>query len=530
MIIELIGILTGIAIFIFSIEQLSSELLNFSREKLKNIIQRFTDRSIKGFFTGILVTVLIQSSTATVSILVSLVDAGLISFSQSLAVVAGANVGTTITAQLVAFKFTTFAPIFIIIGFILSFIQKYRFIGKSIFLFGLVFFALSTISSYSYLLKDSEIFTNVILSLDDPVLAIITGIILTIILQSSSIVTALIVLFSIDGLVPLSLAIPLVLGSNIGTTTTALLVSRNMSIFAKRTAIAHLSFSTVGVILIFPFLSQFISYVVSVSANSGAAVANAHTLFNVIMSIPFLLFSGFFSRLIESIIPSKEKELIFRPKYINKIPKHTPLALLKVRLELINHIKLSKEMFDIATDMLATRDTSKISLIQKYGSLSDYLDSAITSALVSISQRELSEKESKEVINLSKIANQIERLADFAENFAYVNIKLENNNLEFSKESIRDILKIKIALDNMFDILISNFDSFDDGKLRKLLISRKHLDHLVSLSHKLKINLLSKEKVGTYATVLFIDAVASFEEAASILVRIAKNIKKENKF
>ena len=527
MILELIGILAGIAIFIFSIEELSRELLNFSREKLKDIIQKFTDKPIKGLFTGIIVTALIQSSTATTSILITLVDAGLISFTQSLGVIAGAHIGTTLTAQLVAFKFTAFAPLFVIVGFIISFLQKYKLIGKSIFLFGLIFYALSIISSYSYLLKDSELFTSTVLSLDNPLSAIFTGIILTVILQSSSIVTALTVLFAMDGLIPVSLAIPLVLGSNIGTTSTALIVSRNMSIFAKRTALAHILFAITGVILIYPFLNQFTSYVVAVSANEGAAVANAHTLFNIMMAIPFILFAGFFAKLIESVLPSKEKELIFKPKYINKLPKDTKLALTKIRLELINHLRLTKEMFDIATDMFATKDSSKMPLIQKYGSLSDYLDSRITSALVAVSQRNLSEKESKEVIALSKIANQIERLADLAEDYAYVNVKLENNNLEFSKESLRDILKIKISLDEIYDTLFLNFNHINKNKVNKILSIRKDIDNLISLSHKLRIQLLSKEKIGTYSTVLFIDAIASFEEAASILVRIARNAKTE---
>jgi hypothetical protein len=146
---------------------------------------------------------------------------------------------------------------------------------------------------------------------------------------------------------------------------------------------------------------------------------------------------------------------------------------------------------------------------------------------VTVSQRNLSEKESKEVIALSKIANQIERLADLAEDYAYVNIKLENNNLEFSKESLRDILKIKIQLDEMYDTLFLNFNHINKNKVNKILSIRKNIDNLISLSHKLRIQLLSTEKIGTYSTVLFIDAIASFEEAASILVRIARNAKTE---
>lgn len=523
MIIELIGIMAGIAIFIFSIEQLSSELLNFSREKLKDIIQRFTDTPLKALATGFVVTALIQSSTATTSILVTLVDAGLLTFYQSLGVIAGAHIGTTLTAQLVAFKFMAFAPIFIIIGFLLSFFQKYKFIGKSIFLFGLIFFALSIISSYSYLLKESELFSLMVDYVNNPISAIIVGIILTLILQSSSIVTALTVLFTMDGLIPVSLAIPLVLGSNIGTTSTVLIVSRNMDVFAKRTALAHVFFAVIGVLLVYPFLPQFVSFVSSISFNEGSAVANAHTLFNVIMAVVLLLILPYFSKLIETLVPSKEKEIIFSPRYINKLPKDTKNALTKVRLEIVGHLKLTKEMLDIATEMIATKDTSKMQTIDKYESLSDYLDSKITSALVTISQRKLTENESREVVALSKLANETEKLADLIQDYAYINIKLQTNNLEFSKESIRDVLKIKLALDEMYEVLFINFNHMNKNNVMKIAKLRKSVDKLISSSHKLRIQLLTEEKLGTYATVLFVDAISSFEEIASILLRMARN-------
>ena len=525
MLLEFIGILAGIAIFIYSIDQLSKELLRFSNEKLKEILRIFTDHPIKAVGTGILATVLLQSSTATTSILVSLVNSGLISFSQSLGVIAGSNIGTTITAQLVAFNFMDIAFIFVIFGFLLSFLSKYRLIGKSLFLFGLVFYGLSIISTASKSLNDDAAIFSFINSITDPVYGIAIGVVLTILLQSSSVVSALAVLFAMEGLLPIAIAIPIVFGSNIGTSSTAFFVSKNMDIFAKRTAVAHMLFNISGVIIVFPFIPQFISFVSSFSDAPGTIVANAHTVFNILAAAAFLLISPLFIKLINYLTPSKEKEILFKPKYIENLSRNTDVAIDKIRLELVNHIQIGKEMFDISTEMIANRDTSKLQTIEKLESLSDYLDVKITAALVEVSQRKLTTSQSQEIINLSKIANQTEKIADIAHDYSYITIKLEENNLELSKDSINDILKIKFALDDMFNLLISDFNKIDTGAILRFSKLRRKVDTLISSAHTHRIKILSEEKLGTYATVLFVDAISSFEEVASILYRVVKNAK-----
>ena len=527
MLLEIIGILAGIAIFIYSIEQLSNELLRFSSERLKEILRKFTNHPIKAVGTGIVATVLLQSSTATTSILVSLVNSGLISFSQSLGVIAGSNIGTTVTAQLVAFNFMGISPLFIILGFILSFFPKYGLIGRSVFLFGLVFYGLSIISSTAKTLDDDPIIFSFINSINEPIYGVLIGVLLTLLLQSSSIVSALAVLFALDGLLPIAIAIPIVFGSNIGTTATSLVVSRNMDIFAKRTSLAHFMFNLAGVVLIFPFIPSFIGFVSSFSDSPGTIVANAHTMFNVIAAAAFLLISPLFTQAVNYILPSKEKEFLFKPKYIEKLPRNVNLGIEKVRLELVNHLQISKEMFDIATDMAATRDVSRMQTVEKLESLSDYLDHKITKALVSLSQRKLTPSQSQEIINLSKVANEVERTADIAHEYALINIRLQENNLELSKDSINDILKIKFAMDDMFSMIISDFNRIDKKSVLAASKLRRNVDNLISSAHKHRIKILSEEKLGTYATVLFIDAISSFEETVSILYRIVKNARKD---
>ncbi|MCX8202502.1 MAG: Na/Pi cotransporter family protein [Candidatus Micrarchaeota archaeon] len=524
MLFELIGILAGIAIFIYSIEQLSEQLLKISRENLKGLIQRFTDHPIKALFTGIFATILLQSSTATTSILIALVDAGLVSFYHSIGVIAGSNIGTTITAQLVAFNFMIFAPFFLIAGFILTFVPKYNLIGKSIFLFGLLFYGLTIVSTTAKGLQDEAIVKDIIRTASNIEFAILFGFILTAIINSSSAVTALLVLLTMEGLLPFNIAIPMVLGSNIGTTLTALLVSRKMGVFAKRTAYAHVLFNVAGVIFIFPFIPSFIDFVSSISPNPGATVANAHTIFNVFAATIFILFAPFFVRLIESFTQSKEKEILFKPKYLDRIPADTDTAIRNLKLELVNHIEIAREMLDISTEMMVYKNTEKINQIEKLEALSDYLDSKITSTLVELSNRKLTPSQSREIVVLSKVANQIERLADIMHDYGHINVKLEENGLEFSKESIEDIMQLKFKIDEILDYLTSKFLKINKKDVIAISNKRREIDNLISYCHKMRINVLSREKFSTYATVLFIDAVAAFEETVSLSVRIAKNL------
>ncbi|MCS7109700.1 MAG: Na/Pi symporter, partial [Candidatus Micrarchaeota archaeon] len=392
------------------------------------------------------------------------------------------------------------------------------------FLFGLLFYGLTIVSTTAKGLQDEAIVKDIIRRASNIEFAIFFGFILTAIINSSSAVTALLVVLTMEGLLPFNIAIPMVLGSNIGTTLTALLVSRKMGIFAKRTAYAHVLFNVAGVIFIFPFIPLFIDFVSSISPNPGATVANAHTIFNVFAATIFILFSPFFVRLIEEFTASREKEILFRPKYLDRLSKDTDIAIKNVKLELINHIEIVREMLDLSTEMIVYKNTDRISQLEKLESLSDYLDSKITSALVEISNRKLSPQQSKEIVILSKVANQIERLADIVHDYGQITVKLEENGLEFSKESIEDIMKLKFKVDEILNYLTSKFLKLDKNDVIVISYKRKEIDNLISVCHKMRINILSREKFISYATVLFIDAVAAFEEIVSLSVRIAKNL------
>jgi phosphate:Na+ symporter len=258
---------------------------------------------VVGLFLGALITSIIQSSSATSVITIGLVNAGIISFKNSLGIIFGANVGTTVTAQLVAFKLTNFAPAFIILGFFLSLIRsRYSVIGKSIFYFGFVFFSLNLISSTLGPLQSDERVIALLTESQNIFYTAIAGALFTAIVQSSSVTTGLAVILVQNGLLSLENAVPIIIGANVGTTITALMSMFNLDSAAKKTALSHLIFNVSGAILFLPFSKQLISYFQN--SNAEIALANIHLVINLVTSLIFTVLVTPFSKLIDKLISS----------------------------------------------------------------------------------------------------------------------------------------------------------------------------------------------------------------------------------
>jgi phosphate:Na+ symporter len=280
-----------VLIFIFSINKFSRQIEQVAGVRLKTLLKRLTKNPIIGTLTGTAVTSIIQSSTATTVMTVGLVNAGIITFYESLSIVFGANIGTTITSQLIAFNVTAIAPFIIIFGFLLlKFGKKYSIYGKSVFYFGLVFFCISLITQVVAPLTDNPDILNAISKITNIPIAIIVGILITTIFQSSSVTGGLILALSISGLISLPQGIGLMLGANIGTTSTALLATIPMQIEAKKTALAHFLFNVIGVIIIYPFLPMLTSLIIRFGGNVTQQIANMHLLFNLLSTVIFLIF------------------------------------------------------------------------------------------------------------------------------------------------------------------------------------------------------------------------------------------------
>lgn len=296
------SIFSAIILFLFGLSAFSAELKLAAGNKLEGIVKKLTANRFIGFVVGLLFTVVIQSSTAISSLAVSFVDSGILSFAGALSIILGSYIGTTATAWLVSFKLTSIGPIFIVLGAIISVLPwKIKIFGKGVFYFGFIFFSLDLVSTSITPLKESALLTGLLLHTSNNFVSILIGVFLTIILQSSTVVTGLTIIFVQQGLIEPIHSIPIVLGANIGTTFTALFASIGMNKNAKKVAFSNTLINSIGVSMLYPFLKEFSEWVLKVSPNASMVVAMAHLSFNLVLVSIFLVMLTPFVKIIDRI-------------------------------------------------------------------------------------------------------------------------------------------------------------------------------------------------------------------------------------
>lgn len=286
----LLSIVSAIVLFLYGLGAFSQEVQEVGAEPLKKWLGRLTEKRWRAVVLGSVVTAIIQSSSVVTSLTVALVEAGTMSFRSSLGVLLGANIGTTSTAWLVSLKLTSIGPFFIVFGAVLSAIPtRFKMLGKAAFYFGFIFFSLDVVSFTLKPLGQSASFAEVLSRSSTPLMGVLAGMLVTAIVQSSSITTGLCILLVQQNILAAAAAIPIVIGANIGTTATALVASIRMQRTARRVAVGNLCFNVLGVLLFLPFLRPFAAWVVKFAADPGMAVAWAQLIFNIVMSFAVLL-------------------------------------------------------------------------------------------------------------------------------------------------------------------------------------------------------------------------------------------------
>ncbi len=342
MTVELFG---GLAIFLFGMTQMEEGLKAVAGERMKNILATLTTNRFMGVFTGALVTAVIQSSSVTTVLVVGFISAGLMSLAQSVGVIMGANIGTTITAQIVAFKITKAALLLIAVGFALLFLskdEKTRHYGGMTMGLGMVFFGMHVMGEAMQPLRSFEPFLDLMKTMDNPLIGVLVAAVFTAIIQSSSAATAIVIVMAAQGFISLEAGIALAFGSNIGTCATALLAVIGKPREAVRAALVHLSFNTLGVLIWLPFIGFIANLVTAISpsypelrgtallaAETPRQIANAHTFFNVANTMIFIWFTSQFVRLVEWLVPDKpmeEEGVIVRAKYLEETLLSAPPA------------------------------------------------------------------------------------------------------------------------------------------------------------------------------------------------------------
>ena len=347
-------------------------------------------------------------------IAVSLVDAGSISFRGSLGIIIGANVGTTVTAQLVALKLTAFAPVFLVAGFAVSLVgRRYRFLGRPLFYFGLVFFALELVSEALGPIKDDPATAQLLSHFTSLPAALLAGFLLTVVVQSSSVTTGLVILLANAGLVSLGEALPMLLGANVGTTSTSLLATSKMSLHARRAAIAHLIFNLGGVLLFLPFLTLLEGAVARLGGSVDQQVANAHLVFNVTCAAVFLALVRPFATVVTRLVSGDEEEILFQTRHLPAIlPREDAEAFLLIEAELAHLFDVTRRLYERVLGLLREPTEAASRHVEKLEALNDYLDQRIESALLELSRHELTSEQAHRIVQLVRVSNGIEQLGD----------------------------------------------------------------------------------------------------------------------
>jgi len=286
----LFAVLAAIVLFLFGLQEFSNEVRRVGGDALGEWLGRLTRSRLRGVLLGAAITALVQSSGAVTALAAALVDSGAISFSSSLGILLGSNIGTTSTAWLVSLKLESIGPVFIVVGTLLSIVPtRWRFLGKTVFYFGFIFFSLDLLSHSLKPLQDMPAVREILTQSRSPIMGVVVGVVVTTLVQSSSITTGLAILFVQQGMLAGDAAIPIVIGANIGSTSTGLIASLGMKETARSTAFANLIFNVIGVLLFLPFLGQFSDAVVEYTGNPGMAVAWAHLIFNLMMTTVILM-------------------------------------------------------------------------------------------------------------------------------------------------------------------------------------------------------------------------------------------------
>ncbi len=297
------SIIAVVIVFLFAIEKFSKQVQFLIGEKFKISIEKFTNTPVRGVVVGTVLSSILQSSSAVSVLVISFVEAGLLPFTNSLGIIIGTNIGTTITSQLVAFKLLDIAPYILILGFILMKIKhKYQHVGKPVFYFGLIFSCLFIISVITSNLNQNEFLLSIIGQTSNLFFAIMVGFFVSTMLQSSSITTSIIVILASQGILNFDQAFGIILGTNIGTTTTAILASLVTGKQGKRVALAHFIFNFVGVLIFLPFVPIFSDFISGLPLSVAVQVATSHLIFNVIIGVIFLIFFKQYNQLIHKII------------------------------------------------------------------------------------------------------------------------------------------------------------------------------------------------------------------------------------
>ncbi|MCK5178314.1 MAG: Na/Pi cotransporter family protein [Candidatus Omnitrophica bacterium] len=537
MIFPLIG---GLGFFFYGMKTMSEGLKKIAGDKLKNFLHVVTKHRIYGVLVGTLVTLFIQSSSATTVMVIGFVNAGLLVLKQAITVIIGANIGTTFTAWLVSsmsiFKISQYALPAVGIGFaIMTLIKtKGKHWGQVMLGFGFLFIGLHYMKEAFEPLKESDYIKNVfVMFSDQPLLGVLAGIIFTVLLQSSSATIAIVQVLAFNGVITFDAAIPIILGDNIGTTITAQLAAIGANINARRAAMSHTVFNVIGTsyMLVFIYLGWFSSLVNFIIpgeitlTNIMFHIAVAHSMFNVFNMLVFLPFIGLLERVSIWLVPKGEDSVDFGTQYLEKHLLETPtLALEQVHQENAYMLTVARKAVTTAMDSFMENDLRKIEKVLDLETVTDNLQSEITQYIVDLSQRALLPRESRSLPVLIHNVNDLERIGDHSQNLAELTRRKIEEKMVFSDVAIKEIAMMWDQVRAMFEEAENALKNNDQDAAKRMLALEDTINTWQDDFKRMHIERLSDGKCQINSGFIYIEFIDNLEKIGDRLTNIAQSV------
>ncbi len=522
-------LLGGVGIFLYAIKLISESLQMVAGERLRNIIGMFTKTPVMGVFLGAAVTMVIQSSSATTVMTVSFVDAGLMNLMQAIGVIMGANIGTTITGQILAFRVKDLAYLFVILGVLLIFVcssKKLKHIGEGLLGFGLLFIGMQTMESSMAFLRDRQ---DIFLTFsDNPLLGLAAGMFLTLLVQSSSATVGLTIALGVQGLLPLEAAIPIIFGDNIGTTITAVLAALGTGRAARQACAAHVLFNVIGVCIWLPLMPLWIGFIEASSSSIGHQIANAHTMFNICNTLLFLPFVRPFAALIRKIIPDAERVDRRDAVYLD------PLLIQRTPVVAVSAVKHEcRHMGEVVLDLLERtekvffehKEEEKEEVLLLEEKL-DGLEEAIRSYASDIMQTGIDGKDAETLEACVVSAGDLERIGDKGKRLIDFYEYRKKRGDDFSSEALKEVRALFHETRRSVRLALAVFDAEpftekDKAALDALAERVRDQESVLRSSHASR---LSSGHCSPEAGLVFIDVLGAIEQMAYRARKIADHM------
>ena len=513
MLVQLIG---GLGLFLFGMQLMASGMQKAAGDRLRRILEVLTTNPVIATFTGIVVTILVQSSSTTTVMVVGFANAGLMTLPQALGTILGANIGTTVTAQIVSFNIHALVFPAIGLGAVLNFFgqrRMYKYFGQAILGFGILFLGMTTMADAMSPLRELPIFMDMVVQFGNiPVFGILMGAVFTALVQSSSASTGLIIAMSMQNILSLPAALALILGTNIGTCITAIIASLGSSLSARRAAFGHIAFNVTGVFVVMLFFTPFTEFIASLGGSVTRQAANAHTIFNVVSTLLVLPFFKYFVKLTTYILPGDEVAMEMGPKYLDKRILKTPaVAIGGVRQECLRMARIAREMVGESLQVFIKKDRKLMQQVLQKEDLVDSLEKEIVIYLAELAQHSLTIEQSQTVSGLMHIVNDLERIGDHAQNIVTLaEIKMEDG-LTFTEKANEELTCMHHKVDEMLSKVIEAFSTENLDLAREVVEQDDVVDDMERTLRKSHITRINEKRCFPPSGVIYLDVLSNFE-------------------